>query len=183
MPFGLTSAPRIFTKVMKPVVTFLGPQGIRLVIYVLRRSPSAHPIQESPSGPVREPGVSDQLPKSVLTPTQEIIFLGFWVNTVTLRLLLPREKVIQAVREVQNLIQEGTASARQLSCLIGRFTSTLPAILPGPLHYKGLQQLKHSALRLGGYDETLPLTTEARNDLEWWSQNLAQVNGRGLIQS
>ena len=188
MPFGLTSAPRVFTKVMRPVVTFLRAQGIRLVIYlddllVLAQSRERLIQYRSLILDLFENlGFLINYPKSVLTPTQEIIFLGFWVSTVTLHLLLLKEKVTQAVREAQNLIREGTTSARQLSRLIGRFTSTLPAILPGPLHYRGLQQLKHSALRLGGYDETLPLTTEARNDLEWWSQDLAQVNGRGLIR-
>ena len=189
MPFGLSSAPRIFTKILRPVITYLRSQGIRLVIYlddllVLAQSKEdllqyrnlILDLLENPGSP------RETYPKSVLTPTQEITFLGFCVNTLTLHLFLPREKVTQAVREAQNLIQEGTASARQLSRLIGRFTSTLPAILPGPLHYRGLQQLKHAALRQGGYDSSLPLTTEAKQDLEWWVRNLAQVNGRGLIR-
>ena len=33
-PFGLTSAPRVFTKVLKPVVANLRRQGIRIVIYL-----------------------------------------------------------------------------------------------------------------------------------------------------
>ncbi|MFX5957169.1 reverse transcriptase domain-containing protein, partial [Acinetobacter baumannii] len=34
MPFGLSVAPRVFTKIMKPIVANLRSQGIRLVIYL-----------------------------------------------------------------------------------------------------------------------------------------------------
>ena len=34
LPFGLASAPRMFTKLMKPVVALLKQQGIRLIIYL-----------------------------------------------------------------------------------------------------------------------------------------------------
>ncbi len=34
LPFGLTSAPRVFTKIMRPVVGFLRQVGIRLLIYL-----------------------------------------------------------------------------------------------------------------------------------------------------
>ncbi len=34
MPFGLGPAPRVFTKILKPVVGFLQQQGLRLVVYL-----------------------------------------------------------------------------------------------------------------------------------------------------
>ena len=34
LPFGLASAPRVFTKLMKPVVALLRQLGIRLIIYL-----------------------------------------------------------------------------------------------------------------------------------------------------
>ena len=34
LAFGLTSAPFLFTKILKPIVTFLRSQGFRLVIYL-----------------------------------------------------------------------------------------------------------------------------------------------------
>ena len=34
LPFGLCSAPRVFTKLMKPIMTFLQGQGQRTIIYL-----------------------------------------------------------------------------------------------------------------------------------------------------
>lgn len=34
LPFGLSSAPRTFTKLLKPVITFLRKEGIRLIVYL-----------------------------------------------------------------------------------------------------------------------------------------------------
>ena len=34
LPFGIASAPRVFTKILKPVIGLLRKQGIRLIIYL-----------------------------------------------------------------------------------------------------------------------------------------------------
>ena len=120
--------------------------------------------------------------KSELEPSQSLIFLGFLINTVNMEIKLPKEKVSQAVQEAQKLLEAQQASARQLAHLIGVFSSTLPAILLAPLHYRGLQLLKHQALKKGGYDVILTLSQEAKDNLLWWIQNLNLVNGQPLVR-
>jgi len=51
-----------------------------------------------------------------------------------------------------------------------------------PLHYRGLQNLKHQILKRGGYDAILQLSDEARDDLVWWTENLPLVNGQPLVR-
>ncbi|CAB4001220.1 Hypothetical predicted protein, partial [Paramuricea clavata] len=50
LPFGLSSAPRTFTKLLKPVIVLLRTQGIRIVIYlddmlILDQSPNVNLLQ------------------------------------------------------------------------------------------------------------------------------------------
>ena len=188
LPFGLSNAPRVFTKIMRTVVAYLRAQGVRMVIYLddmLFLSQKEEELLRWRSlvlDLLENLGFLVNYPKSSLTPSQKIEFLGFWLNTATLQLLLPKDKLSKTVKEAQNLLQADTASARQLAQLIGIFTSTLPAILPAPLHYRGLQELKHAILRKGGYNTSQSLTAEAREDLQWWAQNLPQMNGRALLR-
>ena len=49
--------------------------------------------------------VCDQLPKSELTPAQEIEFLGFTVNSAKMELKLPGEKIKKIRPEVNEVFQ------------------------------------------------------------------------------
>ena len=188
LPFGLSSAPRTFTMVMKPLVAYLRSLGIRLVIYLDDMLILAQTKEELLKWRsivldlLENLGFLINYKKSEFEPTQSLIFLGFLINSVQMEISLPREKVSQAIQEAQNLLRSGPASARQLAHLIGVFTSTLPTILPAPLNYRGLQNLKHQILKRGGYDAILQLSDEAREDLVWWTENLPLVNGQPLVR-
>ena len=53
--------------------------------------------------------------KSELEPTHILVFLEFLMNTVTTEIKLPKEKVMQATQDAQNLLQVQQASARQIA--------------------------------------------------------------------
>ena len=73
-------------------------------------------------------------------------------------------------------------SARILARVVGRMTAAVMAVYPSPLHYRALQRLKHKALHTAGYDGTLRVSPEARQDLNWWVYNLSDWNGREVAQ-
>ena len=56
--------------------------------------------------------------------------------------------------EYQSVLQSQSVTVRQLSRLIGRMTATTQAILPTPLHYRNLQQLKNRAYQKSQSFET-----------------------------
>lgn len=114
--------------------------------------------------------------KSELTPSTCLTFLGFKLNTSTMSIILP-QKVSSTLVEIWTISQAPVVSGRRLPQLVSMLSATIPAVLPAPLHYRGLQHLKHQALRQGGYDSLIPLSPEAQNDLQWWAQNLHLVNG------
>ena len=100
------------------------------------------------------------------------------VETSGRQLSLPPEKMKQIKEEANNLLRQEEVSARALACFIGKLTAAI--IYPAPLHYRGLQQLKHNALRRAGYDGTMPISQRAREDLKLWINNLTSWNGRNL---
>ena len=107
----------------------------------------ADPVEEHYPGSLREPGLPDKLPQisSGAIPDHEILRILSEHNYYA---TLPPQG--EGGPDSQRGSRSGSATARQLAHLIGLFTATLPAVLPAPLHYRGLQELKHAILRRGG---------------------------------
>ena len=160
----LATAPRVFTKLMKPVVAMLRQRGVRLIIYLddmlimaestslaLHHAASALNLLESL-------GFVVNYHKSQLIRSQQIEFLGFLVDSVTLSLQLPGEKLRKIRKRCQQLLNVGETSIRELSKFLGLLTSSIQAVFPVPLHYRHLQRLKNLILNtLQSYNAIIPL--------------------------
>lgn len=186
LPFGLASAPRVFTKILRPVVGFLRSKGIRCVIYLddilLLEQDKSRLIEHTATTVLllEALGFLVNYPKSALEPAQKLIFLGFTIDSVMKELSLPQEKMEVIVKEAKSILELQKISARSLAQLIGKMSAALLAIQPAPLHYRSLQNLKHIALKKKGYDGKIRLSLSARKDLEWWVHNLSEWNGRAI---
>ena len=84
--------------------------------------------------------------KSILTPST-IEFLGFLVDSKTLTLSLPKEKIKKAKKACQSILDNPLPSIQQLSQLLGYLTSTIQAVFPAPIHFQHLQIDKNKALK------------------------------------
>ena len=188
LPFGLSPAPLIFTKLMRPVISLLRHQGIRVLVYlddILLMAENSQLLQEQSDLTMtllQSLGFVLNKKKCCLVPCREIQFLGFIVNSIQMTLQLPPDKVHKIQKECRHMLNKTSVSPRQLAHLIGLLTSTLPAVLPAPLHYRALQRNRATALSPSGlnldYDILVPLSPDAKADLNWWLQNLASNNGR-----
>ena len=81
--------------------------------------------------------------KSQLELTQKIQFLGFWIDSKSMTISLPQEKVEKIKQEARVMIQKRCVSLRELTCLLGRMSATSQAVLPAPMCYRQLQILKN----------------------------------------
>ena len=142
LPFGLTSAPRVFSKVMKPVVGALRHMGIRLVIYLddilfLHQS-KAELVQLTPliCQLFEVLGLVVNQKKSVLTPDQMMEFLGFQVDIVTLQLIFPAEKLRKLKQLAQHLLHQQEVTVREIVRFVGKASAATRAVWQAPLHYR-----------------------------------------------
>jgi len=105
MPFGLSSAPRIWTKLMGAVLEPLRAQGIRLTYYIDDICLLATSIEEAQkhSQIVRQHletlGFIIHPTKCDWTPKQQQTFLGFLIDTVKMELQLPTDKLRKIRKE------------------------------------------------------------------------------------
>lgn len=187
LPFGLKSAPRIFTKCTKPIMSALRSHGHRGIIYIddsLWMGRSARSVEETGFSVVnlfQQAGFQINEEKSSLLPTQSLTFLGYVIDTVKMTVSLPQEKVQQILKEIQNLLLQAHPKIRSVAHVIGLLVSTFPAVYQGPLHYRCLERDKTEALFLvQSYQGKMKISMESRAELQWWIQNLETVNGKPI---
>lgn len=109
MPNGLTSAPRTFTKILIPVFSYLRELGHECFGYIDDTFIVADSYDEAFQSCQQLAINLDRLGfvihegKSVMTPQQEIIFLGFKIDSVAMLVLPTQGKVDKFLRAVNQL--------------------------------------------------------------------------------
>jgi len=95
----LASAPRVFTKTLKPAIELLRELGILLVIYMddmLLLANSRSVLVEhiyTAMYVLENLGFVINKPKSLLQPTLSLEYLGMIINSITIELSLPCRKI------------------------------------------------------------------------------------------
>ncbi|KAI8499790.1 Phosphatidylinositide phosphatase SAC2 [Branchiostoma belcheri] len=190
LPFGVATAPRVFTKVLKVPVAILRRRGFRLVVYlddilVIGRSREA--CREALWAAIEllsRLGFVPNLEKSVLEPSQRITFLGSGIDTTQMVTFLPESKVLELQQLAHDVLTADRGMlARELASVIGRLQATTTSVWLAPLHFRSLQRLLSTVLRVtrGHWEQLVPLTESARADLRWWTDHLPRHNSRPIL--
>ena len=195
LPFGLSAAPRVFTKLLKPVIVLLRQLGTRLIIYLddillLHQSKQQLEVLVVQICQLFEAlGLMINRKKSLLSPTQRLEFLGFQVCSTTLRFLIPKEKLRKIRQDAHRLLKQTTMPVRELARFIGKTTATVRAILTAPLHYRALQRLMNSVTpsapchseMTAKFSTHVQLSAKARADLTWWAELTLEEMGTTIL--
>ena len=190
LPFGLSSAPWVFTKTLRPIITLLRELGVRLVAYIddiLVMAESPQRARDHTLGLIfllESLGFIVHPDKSITNPSQEIEFLGMQVHSKTMELRLPGQKLKKLRTETAKFTRSQTPpSAREVSRLLGKLNSVSQAVPPGPLFCRMLQRDLTRSLAKGSqsYKAPCPLSAGAKEELTWWTDQLARWNGKSLV--
>lgn len=187
LPFGLKSAPFLFTKILKPVFACFRHQNIRCSYYI---DDSLNMNGDSEVCLVNTHTMVDTLTalgftinheKSVLVPSQRIVFFGFFIDSVQFKVFLTEEKVQKLVSKADILLNNGIIIVRDLASFIGLIINAFHAILEAPLHYRCLERDKTRGLGQDiDYDNEVILSQDSRQELLWWVQNASVKNGKRI---
>ena len=177
LPFGLSLAPWIFTKVTRELAILARSRGIRLRMYLddWLTLASSQPLAATHSEEVLDLTMSlGFLPnweKSALTPSQQFIYLGMAFDTVsyTVKPAPARLEKFRALRD--NLLAANSASARVLSSLLGQMESLAPLVPLGHVHKRKFQRQFRKRWRQSqqSWDFRLPLGPWLHHSLAQWS--------------
>lgn len=189
LPFGLKSSPYLFTKILKPVYANFRQQNTRCSYYIddsLNMSKhkdkcESHTVLIADS--LQSLGFTVNTEKSVMVPTQRIVFFGFVIDTIQFKIFLTQDKVQKLVTSASRLIEKGVIKVRDLASFIGLVINAFYAVFEAPMHYRNLERDKIRALGPQmNFDNELCLSMDGKDDLQWWIRNVSSVNGKMIRQ-
>ena len=176
MPFGLTSAPRIFTKIMKCVLVFLRSRGLRVTAFfddLIIFAESASLLLEHLHFAcliLKSLGFLINETKSSFVPCQRMLHLGFIWDSLSFTLSVPSEKVAD-LKLLCNTALAGPVSLRFLQRILGTVESFRLAFPMAALHYRHLQHEVASKVSSGvRWDRKIVPSVSSKLDLKWWSE-------------
>ena len=181
LPFGLATAPQVFTMIVKEVKLMALSRGLRVHQYLddwLIRSQSQEEAQ------VNTQAVADLTPslgwiinqeKSELKPTQVFSFMGYEYHLDSALVKPTQERFLKLQDLILRLKSKHVLTARCLMLLIGLLTSMEKMVPEGRLHMRPFQfHLKEHWRYPQSLDSLLPWTEAIATHLDWW-QNLSNV--------
>ena len=186
MPFGLTSAPRIFTKVLKSVLVFLRSRGLRISAWfddIIMVASSVNLLLEHLYFTrllLRSLGFIINEKKSSLSPSRTMLHLGYFWDTESYTLSVPEDKVAN-LKVLCSSALDGPVSLRSLQQILGTIESFKVAYPFAALHYRALQREVASHVSAGSdWDSKITPSALSRRDLEWWKSCPAQLPPRPI---
>ncbi|XP_073444579.1 uncharacterized protein [Dendrobates tinctorius] len=161
MPFGLSTAPRIFTKVMAEVMAYVRQKDTLIVPYlddflIIGNSDTqcTERVADAISS-LQDLGWIINIQKSRLVPQSLQMFLGFQLNSITQKCLLPQVKIALTKEKVEAAIDRPRMSLRGAMSLLGSLDSCAPAVRWALYHVRTLQhQILQEEKRHGGHLES-----------------------------
>ena len=181
---GLSSAPRQFTKLMKPVYSFLRKFFPLLISVYIDDSLIVGDTYQICADSVYTTwatfcklGFIPHPDKSQVLPTQVLDFLGYTINTVLMIVTLPHRKIVKFLDLVLFLETFKKISIQLLAKLIGKIVSFFPAATYGRLHYRSLELDKIRALKSsnGKFSAACTLSSDSWLEINWWKMNVHSV--------
>ncbi len=187
LPFGLRSAPMIFSAIADAVQWVMQKRGVKRVShyiddYVAAGPPGSdecarnkvimHDVCEELGFPVE--GEKDEGPASTLD------VLGLELDTEALEIRLPPEKLQRIRASLASWRGRKACRKRELLSLIGVLSHASKAVRAGRSFLRRLIDLASSRRRL---DMHIRLNREAQADVEWWYRYVEAWNGTAMMFS
>ena len=185
LPFGLSTSPRVFTRVTRVALAELRKRGILLFAYLddwlilgAHRIQTVSAISETVNF-LQSLGWLINEKKSHLTPSTSLLYLGARIDFVAGR-VLPSEERIHSLKEaIQSL--EGSAVSPALAWLraLGLMASMVDVVPLCRLHMRPIQfhLLTYFKPTLRDLQVPVPLSDPVLPHLRWWANRSNLVVG------
>ena len=187
LPFGLRSAPKIFTAVADALQWIMLDNGVSMVDHYLDDFVTMGP-PDSPEcrrnldrilaicADLGVPLATDKLEG----PAQRLIFLGIELDTQAGVMRLPEDKLSRLKDLLAHWSSKKSCRRRQLESLVGSLQHACRIVKPGRAFLRRAIDLLRSPSATEGHHH-LRLNREFRADLQWWQTFAVHWNGVSML--
>ena len=186
LPFGLRSAPKIFTALADAVEWVLRKRGVQCVAHYLDDfimvGPPASGLCQSYLDTVSATCKELELPLAADKqegPTTCLEFLGIELDSAQLEMRLSPEKLGRLKELVAAWRGRKSCVKRELQSLVGSLQHACKVVRPGRSFMRRMHELLKRTKRESDH---IRLNKEIRADIEWWHAFLGTWNGVSLLR-
>ncbi|CAH2208385.1 jg649, partial [Pararge aegeria aegeria] len=175
LPFGLSTAPKVFASMTNWIAQTLREKGIRIIVYLddfLLAHQNVNILRTQVQVVLERLqylGWQVNFKKSELNPQMNLVYLGIhwdpWLNQKR----LPSEKYHSLLTKVSSILRENKVGLKCLQSLVGHLNFASFAVPKGRLNHRSLLDLLNSIPKTSKKLYVIP--AEAQMDLKWWLQN------------
>ena len=187
LPFGLSSAPYIFTKLLRPLIRHWRGLGISTTIFLddnidMENSPEiSHEYAKIIKSDLCMSGLVANDDKSIWVPTQSITWLGLDWNGVNGTIAIASHRLEKLNSAITTILNHHRITARQLARVVGQIISTGP--VTGNLARILSRHCQMSVACAANWDTTFLIDDYCLQELQFWITNLKLVNARSFKES
>ena len=183
LPFGLSSAPKIFSAVADALLWVMLVKGVKWALhylddFLLFGRPQLRECQSALEICLQTCSELGWEAHKVGGPSSCIVFLGIEIDSVNSQLRLPTEKLQSLKLELAKWQAKKACSKRELLSLIGQLNHAAKVVRPGRTFLRRLIDLSCSAKELHHH---IRLNVSARADIAWWYTFCSEWNGVSLL--
>ncbi len=186
LPFGLRSAPLIFSAVADAAMWVMMRRGVSHVVHYIddfltiggpdtkecaENNTVMHEVCEYlglPKEPAKDEG-----------PMTSLSFTGIEIDSEAMELRLPKDKLARLLEELSHWRGRKACKKRDLLSLIGLLAHASKVVRAGRTFLRRLIDLSMAVTQL---EHFVRLNQDARSDIEWWYQFSSKWNGITMLQ-
>lgn len=187
LPFGLSTGPYIFSKVIRPLVKHWRSQALKIVVYldngfcVITGRPSCQECSEcSVKLDLENSGFVANKDKCQWLPTQFIRWLGYNWDFESQTVAIPQDKIDKVKFAIQNTLHRSRLSAREIACVTGLVISN--SLVFGPVCKLITKSLHRLIEQRVSWESSLSLDKDCKSELEFWDLHIEDLNLKSLTK-
>ena len=187
LPFGLRSAPKIFSAIADTLEWIGIHEGISILLHYLDDflTMGREHTLECQHNLERLIYLCQRLGlplkwQKLEGPATILVFLGILLDTQRMEMRLPEDKLKELKSLITKWLSRKSGKKRELLSLIGKLSHAAKIITPGRIFLRRMIDVAHGVKHL---DHWVHLNQDFKSDLAWWQTFIDSWNGLGMMQS